>query len=138
MQLKAEAESESESKATSHVRQTVAMSQIFIARLQEIQRVHIPHSVLSGTVGCVARMEQKQKYNYTKHIPLICPTVSGPRWTLRRIACLAARSSQLAHICLSIWRAVLLGLVACPVACLVACCMWQQRGAATTAYSVCN
>lgn len=47
-------------------------------------------------------------------------------------------SSQLAHICLSICRAVLLGLVACPVACLVACCMWQQREAATTAYSVCN
>lgn len=51
-----ELESKAKAKAmattsTSHVRQTVAMSQIFIARLQEIQRVHIPHSVLSGTVG---------------------------------------------------------------------------------------
>jgi len=34
----------------SHVRQTVAMSQIFIARLQEIQRVHIPHSRCSHSI----------------------------------------------------------------------------------------
>lgn len=88
LQLQAESES--------HVRQTVAMSQIFIARLQEIQRVHIPHSVLSGTV---ARVKQKHKYTDTRHISFICPTVPGPRWTWRRIACLAARSSR-TSVCL--------------------------------------
>lgn len=115
MQLQAE----SESKATSHVRQTVAMSQIFIARLQEIQRVHIPHSVLSGTVGCVARMEQKQKHNDSQHISLICPTVSvsGPRWTLRRIACwqLAAR----AH--LSVYLPSCVAWASCLPSCLPGC-----------------
>lgn len=88
LQLQAESES--------HVRQTVAMSQIFIARLQEIQRVHIPHSVLSGTV---ARVKQKHKYTDTRHLSLICPTVPVPRRLFG--------SSQLAHICLSICRAVL-------------------------------
>lgn len=120
LQLQAESES--------HVRQTVAMSQIFIARLQEIQRVHIPHSVLSGTV---ARVKQKHKYTDTRHLSLICPTVPVPRWTSRRIACLAARSSRtsvclFAELC---WASCLPG-------CLVACFMWQQREAARTTTSV--
>lgn len=118
LQLQAESES--------HVRQTVAMSQIFIARLQEIQRVHIPHSVLSGTV---ARVKQKHKYTDTRHLSLICPTVPGhgdasPVWQL------AAR----AH--LSVYLPSCAGLVACLLGCLVACCMWQQREAAATTTSV--
>lgn len=41
-------------------------------------------------------------------------------------------SSQLAYICLSICRAVLPGLVACPICLPGSCCMWQQREAAAT------
>lgn len=123
LQLQAESES--------HVRQTVAMSQIFIARLQEIQRVHIPHSVLSGTV---ARVKQKHKYTDTKHLSFICPTVPVPCWTWRRIACLAARSSR---------TSVCLFAELCWASCLpawlpAACGSNERQQEQQQAYSVCN